>query len=57
MTKDAGTDFKSGTEYLGPWLARRTHYLDQTYAVTENGDTARAENAEETKPGGQEGGQ
>ena len=55
LTKDAGTDFKSGTEYLGPWLVRRTHYLDQTYAMTEGGDAAQAENAEGTESNGQEG--
>jgi hypothetical protein len=57
MTKDAGIDFKSGTEYLGPWIVRRTHYLDQTYAMTEGGDAAQTENAEGTEPAGQEGGQ
>ena len=55
LTKDAGTDFKSGTEYLGPWLVRRTHYLDQTYAMTEGGDAAQAENAEGTESNRQEG--
>ena len=28
MTKDAGTDFRSGVEYLGEWLVERTRYLD-----------------------------
>ena len=55
MTKDAGGDFVSGTEYLGDWLVRRTHYLDQSYAAAESEEAIREESTAGTETTGQEG--